>query len=71
MYGAPAVCPPPFEVLRREARVNQLPAFASHNLARKSIYLKKPMKQIFFLKEQKCTECGLWPKGEINCYQKI
>ena len=43
--------PPPFEVLRGEAKMNQLPAFASHNLARKtarkSIYSKKPMKQIF------------------------
>lgn len=36
MYGVAAVRPPPFEVLSGEAKMNQLPAFASHNLARKT-----------------------------------
>lgn len=63
MYGVPAVCPPPFEVLRGEAKVNQLPAFASHNLARKTSKKKHLFKETnetdFFPKEQKRTECGL------------
>lgn len=63
MYGVPAVGPPPFEVLRGEAKMNQLPAFASHNLARKTgkkKYLFKETNETDFSpKEQKRTECGL------------
>ena len=49
--------PPPFEVLSGEAKMNQLPAFASHNLARKTGKKKHLFKETnetdFFLKEQK------------------